>query len=93
MSDFILTRRLKFCFINAIQSFTTVPAAKGAIAMDRREKFGKRRSREETFATHGDYGRADETTADSWFKQRLNHVRNEAKKEPRMKAIRLGRGQ
>jgi hypothetical protein len=60
--------------------------------MDRREKFDKRGSSEEVYAKPGEYDRTEDTAADSWFKQRLNHVRNEARKELRKKVIRIGRG-
>lgn len=58
--------------------------------MDRNEKFEKRRADEQRYAPHSEYGR-DNDYADSWFKQRLNHVRNEARKELRTKIIRVGR--
>jgi hypothetical protein len=68
-----------------------VPAAKGAIAMDKKEKSKKRGTVNEFHARAGEYGGTGETATDSWFKQRLNHVRNEAKKELRTRVIRIGR--
>jgi hypothetical protein len=54
--------------------------------MDRRDSAGKGEASDEGFAKRGSADR-NEAAADSWFKDRLNFVRNELRKELRAKVV------
>jgi hypothetical protein len=55
--------------------------------MDRRNSAGKGEASDEGFAKRGGADRNEAAAAESWFKDRLNFVRNELRKELRTKVV------
>jgi hypothetical protein len=55
--------------------------------MDRRDSAGKGEASDEGFEKRGGVDRNEAVAADSWFRDRLNFVRSELRKELRAKVV------